>query len=401
MKIKDERHPKELYLFLISKTLERTSYYGLRSLIVLYMIDSVIKMETKDALSIFGLFVSSFLIANVLGAIIGDLLIGNKKSMLFGGILQAVGTFVFCIPSTTGLYTGMLLVVLGNGLYNPNIIANFGKLYLNKTKLLDAGFMTYYLAINIGAFIGVLFIGLIGEKYGWSNGFLVAGVIMLLATIPVLFFKEQELKIIEETTKMTLSKRIIKVVIAFVVIGLFWASFELNSLASFDLQDKIKEISTFDFPIALYSSLNFIFIIIFGILAIILWSFFYKNQFFKIVAGSIFGLLSFGVLLLVSIVSSEYYVVLFILSFLFMSIAEIHIAAIVYSIITQYADPKYLAIVMSLIFIPIGLISYLLGLFTDGLLENTVIILFVGGLIMVFLIVGLYLFNRSDKKSIS
>ncbi|MBL1280113.1 MAG: MFS transporter [Fluviicola sp.] len=337
----------------------------------------------------------------MLGAIIGDLLIGNKKSMLFGGILQAVGTFVFCIPSTTGLYTGMLLVVLGNGLYNPNIIANFGKLYLNKTKLLDAGFMTYYLAINIGAFIGVLFIGLIGEKYGWSNGFLVAGVIMLLATIPVLFFKEQELKIIEETTKMTLSKRIIKVVIAFVVIGLFWASFELNSLASFDLQDKIKEISTFDFPIALYSSLNFIFIIIFGILAIILWSFFYKNQFFKIVAGSIFGLLSFGVLLLVSIVSSEYYVVLFILSFLFMSIAEIHIAAIVYSIITQYADPKYLAIVMSLIFIPIGLISYLLGLFTDGLLENTVIILFVGGLIMAFLIVGLYLFNRSDKKSIS
>ncbi len=170
-KIQHQKHTKETLYYAISRMLERASYYGFRALVVLYMTGETLKMERTEAVSIYGWFATLLMFSQIVGALFADLLIGNKKSILIGGIIQAIGAFILCLPSTAGLYSGLFLVVLGSGFFTPNIISNFGKLYLNKTKLLDSGFAIFYLAINLGSFLGILLIGYLGEKYGYSIGF--------------------------------------------------------------------------------------------------------------------------------------------------------------------------------------------------------------------------------------
>ena len=209
-KIINQTHSKETFLYALSRTLERASFYGIRSLIVLYMIGESLKMEYTEALKIYGWFTASFLFSKIFGAILGDLILGNKKALIIGGIIQALGAFSFCIPSINGLYVGLFLIVLGGGLYTPNIISNFGKLYLNKTKLLDAGFTIFYLAVNLWAFFGVMSIGYLREKYGWNIGFIIAGILMLLSIIPIIFSKDKK---IEQTieNKATVNQRVIRI----------------------------------------------------------------------------------------------------------------------------------------------------------------------------------------------
>ncbi len=96
------------------------------------MIGEILKTERIEALNIYGVFTASFIFSKVFGAILGDLVIGNKKAIIIGAIIQSIGAFSLCIPSINGLYIGLSLVVLGGGLNVPNIISNFGKLYLNK-----------------------------------------------------------------------------------------------------------------------------------------------------------------------------------------------------------------------------------------------------------------------------
>ena len=151
-KIQGQQHTITTFYYALSRMLERASYYGFRSIIVLYMIGETLKMESNEALKVYGWFTLALVITHIIGAVFGDLLVGNKKGILIGGVTQAIGAFSLCIPSTIGLYLGICLVVLGSGFFTPNIISNFGKSYLNKTKLLDSGFTIFYLAINLGAF---------------------------------------------------------------------------------------------------------------------------------------------------------------------------------------------------------------------------------------------------------
>ena len=178
-----ERNLESLY-YCISKFFERASFYGLRAIIILFMIGESLNMDRDEALSIYAWFTALLLFSSLIGAILGDLIIGNRKAIIAGGILQALGAFILCISSTLGLYGGLALVVLGNGLYSPNTIANFGKLYLNRKKLLDSGFAMLYLVINLGSILGISIIGICGEKLGWNAGFGLAGFFMIAATIP-------------------------------------------------------------------------------------------------------------------------------------------------------------------------------------------------------------------------
>ena len=177
-KIQNQKHTIETLYYSISRMLERASYYGFRALVVLYMVGETLKMERTEALTIYGWLIGSLVFSQIIGGLFGDLLIGNKKSIIIGGIIQAIGAFSLCIPSTNGLYLGLFCVVLGSGFFTPNLISNFGKSYLNKTKLLDSGFTIFYLAINLGSFLGILLIGYIGETYGYNIGFVLSGILM-------------------------------------------------------------------------------------------------------------------------------------------------------------------------------------------------------------------------------
>jgi|SRR5690554_308857 len=377
--------------------LERASYYGFRILLILYMTGEIIKMDRTEALSIFGWFAGSLIVSKILGALLGDLVIGNRKTLLFGGIIQALGSFFLCIPSTSGLYLGLFLVVIGNGFYTPNIIANFGKIYLNKTKLLDSGFTIFYLAINLGAFLGTSLIGIIGERYGYNFGFILAGTLMLFSIIPLLITKE---KVVEKDLKYDLSinKRILNISIALVVVGLFWAIYEISYIRISDIQAQFNEISTIEILKSNWHTINSYLILPIGIIAIIIWTYFYSSQFFKLMLGLIFGAISIGILLLIPEVPTEKYTILYLLSILFMGISEIHIAPIVHSILTKYSNPKYLAIFISLSFLPIWVISLGFGLFNDRFYENPTLGLKFGIIGMIIIGFGLFGYIVWNKK---
>lgn len=397
-KIQNQKHTKETLYYSISRMLERASYYGFRALVVLYMIGETLKMERTEALSIYGWFTASLVFSQIVGALFGDLLIGNRKSIIVGGIIQAIGAFSLCIPSTTGLYIGLFLVVLGSGFFTPNIISNFGKTYLNKTKLLDSGFTIFYLAINLGSFLGILLIGYVGEKYGYNIGFVISGLLMLISIILVSLTKEKRLDEIEKND-FSLSNRILNILIAIIIVGLFWGFYEISSIRSFDLQMQLSEISTLNIPSHLWQAINSIFILPISIIVIILWTYFYSSQFFKLIIGFIFGAVSFGILFLIPEVPTEQHTITYLISLLFLAISEIHIAPIIYSILTKYSNPKYLAILISLAFLPTKLISVIFGLFNDKLYAHPMLGLKIGIVGMTIIGIGLIAYMIIDKTT--
>lgn len=395
-RIKNQTHSKETFLLASSRTLERGAYYGLRTIIVLHMLGEVLKMESVEALNIYGWFIGALLFSQIIGAIVGDLLIGNKKAFIIGALLQALGAFSFCIPSTAGLYIGLLLVILGGGFYTPNILSAFGKLYLNKTKLLDAGFTIFYFAASLGAFVGVLSISYIGDNSSLNMGFITAGILMLLSIIPMLFYTQKETQSVAEKT-VKIHWQIIYVFLGLIFFGLFWATYELGSIRLFDLELKFSEISTLNISRSTFSSLNSFFILPISIFVIILWTLFYNHTFFKLIIGFLFGTLFFGTLFLIPEFPSEHHIIPFLLAFLFLSIAEIHIAPSVYTILTKYANQKYLAILMSLSFVPPRLLIFSTHLFDETLNEQPMIGMTIGLIIMIISSILLLVFSKAVK----
>lgn len=396
-KFKKQKHSTETFYYTISRMLERASYYGFRTLIVLYMVGETLKMERADAINIYGWLIGSLIFSQIIGGLFGDLIIGNKKSIIIGGITQAIGAFSLCIPSTTGLYLGLFLINLGSGFFTPNIISNFGKSYLNKTKLLDSGFTIFYLAIKLGSLFGIILIGYIGETYSYNIGFVVSGILMLLSIIPIYLSKEKSLDEIDKN-EFPISKRVLNILIAFIVVGLFWGFNEISNIRTYDLQLQFSEISTLGIPNHLWQSINSILILPISIIAIILWSYVYSGQFFKLMLGFIFGVISLGILCFIPEVASEKHTITYFISLLFLAISEIHIAPIIHSILTKYSNPKYLAILISLAYLPTRLAFLIFGLFNDKLYENPILGLNIGIIVMTIFgtgLVGYVICNKS------
>jgi len=396
-RIIDQTHAKETFLYSISRMLERTSYYGLRAIIVLFMTNGFLKMEGEEALTIYGWFTFSFVFSKIIGAIIGDLIIGNKNAVLIGAIIQSIGAFSFCVPSALGLYTGLFLVILGGGLYTPNLISNFGKLYLDKTKLLVSGFTILYLFVNIGAALGVLSIGYVGEKYGWNYGFILSGIMMLLSIVPVLYSKEKEVKL-ESVKETTLNKRIVKVLVVFILVAVYWAGYRIGSVWISDLHSSISEIVTLKIPKSMWMSLDSYLFFPVSIVLIILWTYFYSSQMVKLAVGFLFGAVSFGVLFLLPETPIEMHMVFYLISLLLLSISKVYISPIVHSALTQYSNPKYLAILISLAFIPTRLLAVTTGIYSDEIYDNPILGLKIGLISMLIIGVGLMAYNFSRNK---
>lgn len=395
--IQNQYHTKETLYFAITRMLERASYYGFRTLIVLYMVGETLKMERSEAISIYGWLTASLVFSQILGAVLGDLVIGNRKIVILGGILQTIGTFCLCIPSTTGLYLGLFLIVLGSGFFTPNLISNYGKLYINKSKLLDSGFTIFHLATNLGSFFGVLLIAQLSDKYGFNIGFILAGLLMLISLIPILLSKEKHFEK-TENKKGGLNKRILIIVMVFILVGLFWGFNDLSYPRISDLQLQFKELSSSVFPEYFWQVSNTIFFVPISIIAIILWNKFYSNQFFKIMLGFIFGAVAVGMLLLIPVVPSEQNLIVFIISLLFYAIAEVHISPVMYSILTKYSNPKYLTILISFTFLPTALISFAFGMFNDKIYDNPILGLKIGIIGMAIIGIGLSGFIWWNKK---
>jgi len=178
-------HPVALRTLFFTEMWERFSYYGMRAILVLAMVAATqaggLGLDRDNANAIYGLYTAGVYLASLPGGWIADRLIGQQRAVWYGGLLIAAGHFTLAVPDNLHtFFVGLVLVALGTGLLKPNISAMVGALYTDEGGRRDAGFSIFYMGINLGAFVGQLLCGFLGEKIGWHWGFGAAGVFMLL-----------------------------------------------------------------------------------------------------------------------------------------------------------------------------------------------------------------------------
>ncbi len=180
-------HPRGLSTLFFTELFERFSYYGMRALLILFMTAAVdrggLGFDTQKAGAIYGLYTAGVYLTALPGGWIADRLIGQRRAVLYGGIIIALGHFSMALPGLFSFYLGLLLIVVGTGLLKPNISTMVGGLYPQGDARRDAGFSIFYMGINIGAFIAPLLVGYLGEQVSWHLGFGVAGVGMVFGVI--------------------------------------------------------------------------------------------------------------------------------------------------------------------------------------------------------------------------
>ncbi len=180
-------HPRGLATLFFTEMWERYSYYGMRALLFLYMVGSTqrpgLGFDEAKAGSIYGWYTFSVYATGLIGGFIADRWIGHYRSVLWGGIIIALGHFSMAVPHLQFFFLGLALIVIGTGLLKPNVSTLVGSLYRKDDPRRDAGFSIFYMGINIGAFGAPFITGWLGQKYNWHLGFAAAGVGMVVGVI--------------------------------------------------------------------------------------------------------------------------------------------------------------------------------------------------------------------------
>ena len=174
------RQPRQIYMVFFAEMWERFSYYGMRALLVLYLVNSL-KFDRADALQLYGTYTSLVYISPIIGGYLADKWLGKRCAVLIGGIVMAMGHFAMAFPSLLIFALGLLIV--GNGFFKPNLSTIVGGLYGDNDPRRDGGFTIYYMGVNLGAFLSPLVCGALGEKLGWHYGFAAAGVGMVIGVL--------------------------------------------------------------------------------------------------------------------------------------------------------------------------------------------------------------------------
>jgi POT family proton-dependent oligopeptide transporter len=166
---------------------ERFSYYGMRGILVLFMVATAesggLGWNDSTSGAVYGLYTAGVYLLALPGGWIADRLIGQQRAVFVGGCIIAAGHFSLAVPHIAGFFTGLILIVIGTGLLKPNVSAIVGELYPKGGARRDAGFSIFYMGINIGAWVGPLIVGFLGENINWHLGFSAAGVGMVLGLL--------------------------------------------------------------------------------------------------------------------------------------------------------------------------------------------------------------------------
>src|SRR5215203_2495225 len=180
-------HPRGLSTLFFTEMWERFSYYGMRALLLLYMTAPLaaggLGFDTAQGGAIYGLYTSMVYMTTLPGGWIADRFIGQRRAVLYGGILIASGHFSMAVPSLATFYLGLFLIVIGTGLLKGNVSVIVGQLYTPKDVRRDAGFSIFYMGINLGAFLAPLVCGYLWQQISWHIGFGAAGVGMTIGLI--------------------------------------------------------------------------------------------------------------------------------------------------------------------------------------------------------------------------
>ncbi|WP_026631219.1 peptide MFS transporter [Dyadobacter alkalitolerans] len=182
-----QKHPTGLYVLFFAEMWERFSYYGMRAILLLFLLDAVrggMGMNAGEAAAIYGLYTASVYLLTLPGGWLADNILGQKKAIWYGGIVIMLGHIILAIPGgSTLFFLGLTTVAVGTGLLKPNISSIVGELYPEGGARRDAAFSIFYMGINLGSFLGIAIVGYLGERVSWHMGFGAAAIGMLLGLI--------------------------------------------------------------------------------------------------------------------------------------------------------------------------------------------------------------------------
>lgn len=391
-------HPIGLYILFFTELWERFSYYGMRGILVLYIatsataIDPGLGWSNGDAIWLYGWYTMLVYVASIPGGWVADKFLGQKKTVLLGGILLCLGHGILAIPQDWAFFTGLLLIILGVGGLKPNISTMVGGLYKEGDIRRDSGFTIFYIGINVGAFLASITVGYVAYLYGWHYGFGLAGIGMVVGQA-VFMAGQKYLKGVGEFTggdkvseaekiaaKRPLTKieidRVIVLLISFLIVVVFWGAFEqAGGLMNLYTDAKVDRTTSFlnlgEIPAAVFQSLNAGYIIIFGTIVGGFWLWWKKSgkessSLFKMAVGTIIMGLGYVFMMFASQeASSEAFgkaaMVWIFLAYLFHTIGELCTSPVALSFITKLAPLKYASIMMGVYFAATGFGNKLAG----------------------------------------
>ncbi len=187
-------HPEGLFFLFFTEMWERFSYYGMRSLLVLFLVSTAAKggwsWDRADALNLYGTYTFWVYVTGILGGYLADRFLGARKAVIIGGFIISAGHICLALDTHVSFYLGLTLVVIGTGLFKPNISTIVGQLYGKgeaEDMKRDAGYTLFYMGVNSGAFFGFALCGYLGEKISWPYGFGLAGFFMVLGALQFYF----------------------------------------------------------------------------------------------------------------------------------------------------------------------------------------------------------------------
>ena len=182
-------HPAALFVLFFTEMWERFSYYGMRAILVIFLTGAILGdnpgwgWSSSSALSLLGTYAMFAYLAPLVGGWLGDKKIGYRKGVVIGAFLMTLGHASMAIETPIFLYMGISLLVVGTGFFKPNITSIISKIYEGRDDKKDGAFNIFYMGVNAGAFLGIMLCGWVGERVGWSFGFGLAGIFMLLGMI--------------------------------------------------------------------------------------------------------------------------------------------------------------------------------------------------------------------------
>lgn len=294
-------HPKGLFLLFATEMWERFSYYGMRALLVLTMVAAVegpnagFGWTSGEALQLYGLFTGFVYFTPLIGGWLADNYLGQRKAIIIGGLLMAIAQFILAAATPGNLtlfYVGLVVLIVGNGFFKPNISTMVAEFYPAGDARRDGAFTIFYMGINLGAFLAPFVCSTLGEDpaYGWRYGYFAAGVGMILSVIIQLVFAKRMLGDIgvEPAARRSLAMsggekkpltreetdRLRVIFMLFVFVVLFWAAFEqaggLMNLYASEKTD--RALGAFVVPAGWFQSLNPLFIVLLAPIFAMVWA---------------------------------------------------------------------------------------------------------------------------------
>lgn len=339
----------------LSSFFERAGYYGMRSILLLYLLDNANHLKKGDAEFLITVFIAAYTLARPIGGLISDLVTGVKLSAIIGLSTMSLGAFALAFGHIVPTYLGMMLFIIGSALYTPANIAHILRIYSGRESKTDGALSIQYVLIFLGSVIGPLLVGALTGFDTFRFGFICSGVLLLCGLVFTILYKEQPIESQPKTKPIfTINIRTIALIGIFFGIIVYWFAY---TTATNHFYFALHPIS-----LGYWGTISIALIeLLIGGALCVLWYFVNIRSAWKWTSGVF--ITSIAILLCLIFSSGDSLSIpLFITINVLLILGEMLFAAYWYSLVKRFANPKFLCTIIGC---TLGISSYLAGLFVD------------------------------------